>query len=401
MPRSDPRTHHSRDDSGQEDSSDSSGIASKSRRYCGRRDSSTDHRRTTSVERDRSESAQRRVSRSRSRHSIQKNGRRTRLISPDRSRRYRRGSPKDTRREYTSRRASSPGRRPSPRLSRHHAGQRRSSDISPSPTETRYVGDSSRHHYSRPRSRDCSRSITGAKQRRGYYGSGKGSGHVSPARRRGYYRGPSPPPRARLDSGSPRREHRREEPLHRRHRQRSGSARSASKRRPRTELKSPSPRPERAVKRTWKFDSPPREDGVGGGRTDGFGAGTGLVASSASGPLNVNGVPGTISQLLLGDGPQQQSPMGLLAQSLGLSAEQQKASRELYIGNLPPALDVNQLIEFFNAAMLTLKASSLPGNPVSRAWIASDGHFAFVEFRTIEEATIGLQLNGLNCMGYA
>jgi splicing factor U2AF 65 kDa subunit len=105
--------------------------------------------------------------------------------------------------------------------------------------------------------------------------------------------------------------------------------------------------------------------------------------------------------LLNVEGPQQQSPMGILAQSLGLSAEQQKASRELYIGNLPPALDVNQLIDFFNAAMLTLKASSIPGNPVSRAWIASDGHFAFVEFRTIEEATIGLQLNGLNCMGYA
>ncbi|XP_053991433.1 splicing factor U2AF 65 kDa subunit-like [Hylaeus volcanicus] len=117
-------------------------------------------------------------------------------------------------------------------------------------------------------------------------------------------------------------------------------------------------------RRVWKFDSPPREDG-------------------------------------LEEGPQQQSPMGILAQSLGLSAEQQKASRELYIGNLPPALDVNQLIDFFNAAMLTLKASSIPGNPVSRAWIASDGHFAFVEFRTIEEATIGLQLNGLNCMGYA
>ena len=141
-------------------------------------------------------------------------------------------------------------------------------------------------------------------------------------------------------------------------------ARSTWKSTTREREKSPSCPPKRSARRVWKFDSPPREDG-------------------------------------LEEGPQQQSPMGLLAQSLGLSAEQQKASRELYIGNLPPALDVKQLIDFFNAAMLTLKASSIPGNPVSRAWIASDGHFAFVEFRTIEEATIGLQLNGLNCMGYA
>lgn len=75
--------------------------------------------------------------------------------------------------------------------------------------------------------------------------------------------------------------------------------------------------------------------------------------------------------------------------------------RELYVGNLPPSFDVNQLIEFLNAALISIKASPWPGNPIVRAWTASDSHFAFAEFRTIEEATVGLQLNGLNCLGYS
>lgn len=33
------------------------------------------------------------------------------------------------------------------------------------------------------------------------------------------------------------------------------------------------------------------------------------------------------------------------------------------------------------------------------AWISSDGHYAFVEFRTAEEANIGFKLQGMNIQG--
>lgn len=123
-------------------------------------------------------------------------------------------------------------------------------------------------------------------------------------------------------------------------------------------------------------------------------AGFGLIPSAMN--LSI-GVP----NLLTGDTALLASPMGIVAQSLGLTPEQQKGGRELYVGNLPPSFDVNQLIEFLNAALISIKASPWPGNPIVRAWTASDSHFAFAEFRTIEEATVGLQLNGLNCLGYS
>jgi len=33
-----------------------------------------------------------------------------------------------------------------------------------------------------------------------------------------------------------------------------------------------------------------------------------------------------------------------------------------------------------------------PGPPILAAWISQDGHYAFIEFRSIEEAKAGYQL---------
>ena len=40
-----------------------------------------------------------------------------------------------------------------------------------------------------------------------------------------------------------------------------------------------------------------------------------------------------------------------------------------------------------------------PGDPIVSAWISSDGHYAFVEFRTPEEANQGFALNNIAIMG--
>jgi len=56
-----------------------------------------------------------------------------------------------------------------------------------------------------------------------------------------------------------------------------------------------------------------------------------------------------------------------------------------------------------NEAMLSLagiKGWSLePGNPVVSSWISSDGHYGFIEFRTAEEAQLGLSLQGMSFQG--
>lgn len=65
------------------------------------------------------------------------------------------------------------------------------------------------------------------------------------------------------------------------------------------------------------------------------------------------------------------------------------------MGNLPPSITVPQLTEFFNSSVKQLGVSkdSLP--PVIAVWISPDGHYAFVELRTMDEATAALNcLNG-------
>jgi len=40
-----------------------------------------------------------------------------------------------------------------------------------------------------------------------------------------------------------------------------------------------------------------------------------------------------------------------------------------------------------------------PGSSITSAWIAADGHYAFVEFRTPEEANNGFNLNNVAIHG--
>ncbi len=47
------------------------------------------------------------------------------------------------------------------------------------------------------------------------------------------------------------------------------------------------------------------------------------------------------------------------------------------------------LIDIVTEAIMSLGVIEEPGCPVVSAWISSDGHYAFVEFRTAEEANHG------------
>lgn len=45
-----------------------------------------------------------------------------------------------------------------------------------------------------------------------------------------------------------------------------------------------------------------------------------------------------------------------------------------------------------NEAILNIGIIKEPGNPILSAWISSDSHYAFVEFRNAEEANLGFRL---------
>ena len=159
-------------------------------------------------------------------------------------------------------------------------------------------------------------------------------------------------------------------------------------------------------RKPYRFDSPPRLDGTdetGTGTAAAFatvpGAAAALSGVLTGGATALAGVPGAAAGATVataGVSPTVPGAAGLVQ----LDPATTKAARELYIGNLPPNVEVPQLLEFLNAAMAAVGGGVLPGPPAVKAWRSSDGHYAFVEFRTMEEASNAMQLNGLSCLGF-
>lgn len=80
-----------------------------------------------------------------------------------------------------------------------------------------------------------------------------------------------------------------------------------------------------------------------------------------------------------------------------------KADRKLYLGNLPPNITSNQLMVMLNTALKKMDINTeTEGDSIVSSWVSPDGvgHYAFVEFRTAQEATAGLALNGASLYGY-
>jgi len=73
-------------------------------------------------------------------------------------------------------------------------------------------------------------------------------------------------------------------------------------------------------------------------------------------------------------------------------AQTDKIDRKLYIGNIPPGITQQLLLNILNEAILRMNIIKLPGPPILSAWISSDAHYAFVEFRSSEEANAGFKL---------
>jgi len=96
------------------------------------------------------------------------------------------------------------------------------------------------------------------------------------------------------------------------------------------------------------------------------------------------------------------SPLKIVRQkgaSAAVAGMDSRGARELYVGNLPNAITSAQLVLFLNKVAQAVQVNTLPGEPVLNATIDAGGLFASVEFRTTEEATNALRLNGVECLG--
>lgn len=76
-----------------------------------------------------------------------------------------------------------------------------------------------------------------------------------------------------------------------------------------------------------------------------------------------------------------------------------RQARRLYVGNIPFGCTDDELREFFRSNMDTCRFVKEPGNPVLACQINLDKNFAFLEFRTVEETTAAMALDGILCKG--
>lgn len=86
--------------------------------------------------------------------------------------------------------------------------------------------------------------------------------------------------------------------------------------------------------------------------------------------------------------------------NLGVNAETTRPARKLYVGNLPTDLGLTEkmLVQFFTACLKGL--GLLTDIPIMSAWINGDQTFAFLEFRSVQDATLALSLcDGLTLGG--
>lgn len=94
---------------------------------------------------------------------------------------------------------------------------------------------------------------------------------------------------------------------------------------------------------------------------------------------------------------QKSGPVVSSAETLASS----RKARRLYLGNLPTGMGLTdvQVTEFFNMACQESGIAIMPGLPVTDSWIAPEGKYGFVEFRSIDECTAGMALNGISLQG--
>lgn len=78
-----------------------------------------------------------------------------------------------------------------------------------------------------------------------------------------------------------------------------------------------------------------------------------------------------------------------------------RQARRLYVGNIPFGCTDEDMIEFFQTNMTACNFVTQPGNPVLACQINLDKNFAFLEFRSVEETTSAMALDGILCKGQA
>lgn len=78
----------------------------------------------------------------------------------------------------------------------------------------------------------------------------------------------------------------------------------------------------------------------------------------------------------------------------GPVSQKTRHARRSYIGNLPDGCTDNEIRDFLTGALTAIGGVTMPGEPVLSIYINRDKKFAFVEFRSVEECSNCMALEG-------
>ncbi|PCH44197.1 hypothetical protein WOLCODRAFT_90700 [Wolfiporia cocos MD-104 SS10] len=89
-------------------------------------------------------------------------------------------------------------------------------------------------------------------------------------------------------------------------------------------------------------------------------------------------------------------PVQSFGMGIGGNPNLSRQSRRLYIGSITPDINEQNLAEFFNSKMKEMSiGTGAPGNPVLAVQCNYEKNYAFVEFRSAEDATAAIAFDGI------
>ncbi|TCD61778.1 hypothetical protein EIP91_007956 [Steccherinum ochraceum] len=89
-------------------------------------------------------------------------------------------------------------------------------------------------------------------------------------------------------------------------------------------------------------------------------------------------------------------PVQSFGMGIGGNPNLSRQSRRLYIGSITPDVNEQNLADFFNAKMKEMDiGTGAPGNPVLAVQCNYEKNYAFVEFRSAEDATAAIAFDGI------
>ncbi|KAF8737768.1 hypothetical protein AX14_012335 [Amanita brunnescens Koide BX004] len=89
-------------------------------------------------------------------------------------------------------------------------------------------------------------------------------------------------------------------------------------------------------------------------------------------------------------------PVQTFGMGIGSNPNLSRQSRRLYIGSITPEVNEQNLADFFNKKMAEMNiGTGGPGNPVLAVQCNYEKNYAFVEFRSAEDATAAMAFDGI------